>query len=200
MNVLAALTRLRQCACHPGLVDKSLLAAERSGKLDLRAPHARGHRRLGPEGPGVLVVHRACSALVRTRLELGPGPLPDLLRRLRPRSGASGSTDFQTADGGKVFLISIKAGGAGLNLTAADYVFLIDPWWNPAAEAQAIDRAHRMGRTRPVHVYRVLTDETVEARVVELQDNKTELSESVLSGATTNLASLSPADLGFLLS
>ena len=106
---------------------------------------------------------------------------------------------FQTAAEGCVFLISLKAGGAGLNLTAADYVFLMDPWWNPAAEAQAVDRAHRIGRTRPVHVYRVLTEGTVEARVVELQERKSDLAKTALEGAATGLSDLGPDDLEFLL-
>ena len=99
----------------------------------------------------------------------------------------------------QVFLISIKAGGAGLNLTAADYVFLLDPWWNPAVEAKAIDRAHRIGRTRPVHVYRVLTEETVEAKVVELQERKRALAGDVLSGAAKSASGIGRSDLGFLL-
>ena len=88
----------------------------------------------------------------------------------------------------------------GLNLTAADYVFLLDPWWNPAVEAQAVDRAHRIGRTRPVNVYRVLTEDTIEARVVDLQAKKSELAEEVLSGATSTLQDLTTEDLAFLLS
>jgi SNF2 family DNA or RNA helicase len=107
---------------------------------------------------------------------------------------------FQTAPEGCVFLISLKAGGAGLNLTAADYVFLMDPWWNPAAEAQAVDRAHRIGRTRPVHVYRVLTEGSIEARVVELQGRKAALASVALEGAATTLSDLGPEDLEFLLS
>ena len=98
-----------------------------------------------------------------------------------------------------IFLISLKAGGTGLNLTAADTVIHYDPWWNPAAEAQATDRAHRIGRTRPVHVYRVLTEGTVEARVVELQERKSDLAKTALEGAATGLSDLGPDDLEFLL-
>ncbi|MEN9535719.1 MAG: hypothetical protein RIR37_992, partial [Verrucomicrobiota bacterium] len=83
--------------------------------------------------------------------------------------------EFQSADGPPIFLISLKAGGYGLNLTAADVVIHFDPWWNPAAEAQATDRAHRIGQTRPVTVYRLLTRGTVEEKVVRMQADKRQL-------------------------
>ena len=79
-------------------------------------------------------------------------------------------------------LISLKAGGTGLNLTAADHVFLLDPWWNPAVEDQAADRAHRIGQTRPVVVHRLVARDTVEERILELHARKRSLSEAVLSG------------------
>jgi SNF2 family DNA or RNA helicase len=86
---------------------------------------------------------------------------------------------FQQANGPPIFLISLKAGGYGLNLTAADTVVHFDPWWNPAAEAQATDRAHRIGQTRPVTVYRLLTRGTVEEKVVKLQAKKRELASAI---------------------
>ena len=196
LNVLAALTRLRQCACHPGLVDKSLIA-ERSGKLDLVLPMLEEIVAAG----GKAIVFSSFTgllALVRTHLETARVPYAMLEGATRDRGSLVDR--FQGAEGGMIFLISIKAGGAGLNLTAADYVFLLDPWWNPAVEAQAIDRAHRMGRERPVHVYRVLTEETVEARVVELQQNKRALSDDVLNSATRSVQDIGAADLAFLLS
>ena len=97
-----------------------------------------------------------------------------------------------------VFLISLKAGGSGLTLTEADYVFVMDPWWNPAAEEQAIDRAHRIGQTKKVNVYRLVAADTIEAKVVELQDRKRRLISSVMNGTGAS-ASLSAADLRGLL-
>ena len=88
---------------------------------------------------------------------------------------------FQTDPDCQLFLISLKAGGLGLNLTAAEYVFLLDPWWNPAVEAQAIDRAHRIGQTRPVFAYRLIARDTVEEKVLELQQTKRELADAILS-------------------
>ena len=89
-----------------------------------------------------------------------------------------------------LFLISLKAGGTALNLTAADYVILLDPWWNPAAEAQAIDRAHRIGQNKPVMVYRLICENTIE-KILELQDKKRELFESVLGSQNGPLRQLS---------
>ncbi|HRE88419.1 MAG TPA: C-terminal helicase domain-containing protein, partial [Myxococcota bacterium] len=85
---------------------------------------------------------------------------------------------FNSADGPPLFLISLKAGGTGLNLATADYVIHMDPWWNPAVEQQATDRAHRIGQLKPVFVYRLVAENTVEEKVVELQEKKKELFES----------------------
>jgi SNF2 family DNA or RNA helicase len=93
-----------------------------------------------------------------------------------------------------VFLISLKAGGAGLNLTAADTVIHYDPWWNPAAEAQASDRAHRIGQTKPVFVHKLICEGTIEERVVAMQQKKAALVEGLLSGRTDRLQ-LTPADI-----
>src|SRR5690606_2204885 len=82
-----------------------------------------------------------------------------------------------------VFFLSLKAGGTGLNLTAADYCILLDPWWNPAAEAQAIDRTHRIGQTRPVMIYRLISAGTIEQKVLDLQDRKRRLFDDVLEGS-----------------
>ena len=89
---------------------------------------------------------------------------------------------FQAGQG-DVFLISLKAGGLGLNLTAADYVIHMDPWWNPAVEDQASDRAHRLGQQRPVTIYRLITKGTIEERITELHAQKRDLADSLLEGA-----------------
>jgi SNF2 family DNA or RNA helicase len=89
---------------------------------------------------------------------------------------------FQREDGPPVLLVSLRAGGTGLDLTAADHVFLLDPWWNPAVEDQAADRAHRIGQTRPVLVHRLVARETVEERILELQTRKRALADAALGG------------------
>jgi SNF2 family DNA or RNA helicase len=92
---------------------------------------------------------------------------------------------FQKGQGGDVFLISLKAGGTGLTLTAADYVIHLDPWWNPAVEDQASDRAHRIGQDRPVTVYRLIAEGTIEQQILSLHKDKRELVDALLSGAET---------------
>ena len=96
--------------------------------------------------------------------------------------------------------MSLKAGGLGLNLTAAEYVFLLDPWWNPAVEAQAIDRAHRIGQTQQVFAYRIITRDTVEEKVLELQKTKCDLATAIISAGNSLIRSLRREDLELLLS
>ena len=107
---------------------------------------------------------------------------------------------FQSDTDCKLFLISLKAGGLGLNLTAADYVFILDPWWNPAVEAQAVDRAHRIGQTRPVFAYRLIAADTVEEKILELQQSKRELADAILSASGGMMRDLTAEDLRLLLS
>ncbi|MGE3539034.1 MAG: helicase-related protein, partial [Candidatus Tectimicrobiota bacterium] len=105
---------------------------------------------------------------------------------------------FQTADGPPIMLVSLRAGGTGLTLTAADHVFLLDPWWNPAVEDQAADRAHRLGQTQPVFVYRLVARNTVEERILALQERKRALAGATLDGADQATA-MSREDLLALL-
>jgi SNF2 family DNA or RNA helicase len=107
---------------------------------------------------------------------------------------------FQTDKKCPVFLISLKAGGLGLNLTAADYVFILDPWWNPAVEQQAIDRAHRIGQTRHVFAYRLICKDTVEQRIAELQQKKKKLADAIIGGEENLMRTLTRDDLELLLS
>ncbi len=102
--------------------------------------------------------------------------------------------EFQSDADIKVFLLSLKAGGVGLNLTAADYVFILDPWWNPAAEAQAIDRAHRIGQTRKVFSYKLIAKGTIEEKILELQSRKKDLAKSLISDEQSLLRSLTLDD------
>ena len=106
---------------------------------------------------------------------------------------------FQSDPKCPVFLISLKAGGTGLNLTAADYVFILDPWWNPAVEAQAIGRAHRIGQSQKVFAYRMIARGTVEEKILELQKTKRELAESIFSGDKDFMRKLTREDLELLL-
>ena len=107
---------------------------------------------------------------------------------------------FQTDPDCPVFLISLKAGGLGLNLTAAEYVFILDPWWNPAVEAQAIDRTYRIGQTRHVMAYRMVCKDSVEEKILALQSKKRALADAILTDDNAVLTDLSPDDLELLLS
>jgi SNF2 family DNA or RNA helicase len=107
---------------------------------------------------------------------------------------------FQEDPDCRLFLVSLKAGGQGLNLTAADYIYILDPWWNPAVEAQAVDRAHRIGQTRRVFAYRLIARDTVEEKIVALQDRKRELAESIVRADESLITSLTAEDVELLLS
>ncbi len=195
IQILTALLRLRQAACHPGLIDAERAGAA-SGKFDELLPRLE---ELVAEGHKALVFSQFTQLLDLLRARLDAKGLNYELLTGRTRNRAACVESFQSEEGPSLFLISLKAGGTGLNLTAADYVFLLDPWWNPAAEAQAIDRAHRMGRTRPVHAYRLVARDTIEERVLELQESKRQLAASILEPATGSVADLTQGDLQHLL-
>lgn len=191
--VLEALLRLRQAALHPGLLDPRRSDAD-SAKLNALVEHLR---EVVASGHQALVFSQFTSLLqiVITRLRregIGFEYLDGKTMDRRERVAA-----FQ-AGSAPVFLLSLKAGGSGLNLTAADHVFLLDPWWNPAVEAQAIDRVHRIGQGRPVTAYRLIAEDTVEAKILALQAHKRSLFDNVFDDQG-GLSSLSVADLRELL-
>ena len=106
---------------------------------------------------------------------------------------------FQTDENCRVFLISLKAGGVGINLTAADYVYIVDPWWNPAVEQQAIDRTHRIGQDKTIFAYRMICKETVEEKIIQLQVRKRELAANLISNDQAFISKLTREDIVFLL-
>ena len=169
MHVLEALLRLRQAACHPGLIDATRVD-DPSAKLDVLMEQLARVARGRPQGAGIFAIHqpagdRAASA--------GRGWSALRVSGWRDaRTGRRMSSAFQNDPECGLFLISLKAGGLGLNLTAAEYVFLLDPWWNPAVEAQAVDRAHRIGQTRPVFAYRLIARDTVEEKVLAAAEDQ----------------------------
>jgi len=196
MHVLEALLRLRQVACHPALLNKGA-AEDASAKLDILCPHLD---ELVAEGHKALVFSQFTSMLAVVRQHLDERGIVYEYLDGRTRDRKSHVERFQNDPDCGVFLISLKAGGLGLNLTAADYVFLLDPWWNPAVEAQAIDRAHRVGQTRPVFAYRLICRGTVEEKIAELQIKKKSLADSILEANDSLLKDLSTDDLKALLS
>ena len=176
-TIFRSLTLLRQLALDASLVDDAY-AGIPSSKADaflehLREVVAEGHRAL------VFSSFTGFLGTVRDRLDAEGLSYAYLDGSTRDRDAAV--SEFR--DGGApVFLISLKAGGFGLNLTEADYVFVLDPWWNPAAEAQAIDRAHRIGQDKTVMVYRLVAADTIEQKVVALQERKRDLFARVVDG------------------
>lgn len=196
VHVLEALLRLRQTACHPALVREDM-GDEASAKLDLLVGKLD---ELAQEKRKVLVFSQFTKLLkvVRDRLDHAKIAFEYLDGRTRDR--AARVQRFQETPDLTAFLISLKAGGHGLNLTAADYVYILDPWWNPAVEAQAVDRAHRIGQTRPVFAYRMIAADTVEEKIVELQQHKKWLADAVMARNSSLLADLAMEDLEFLLS
>ncbi len=195
LSVLTLLTRLRQICCDPALCVEGFKgdSCKRDACLEiLQQARAAGHR--------VLLFSQFTSMLALLEADIkkagiaymqltGSTPAAERVRMVNEFN--SGKAD--------VFLISLKAGGTGLNLTGADTVIHFDPWWNVAAEQQATDRAHRIGQTKPVQVIRLVAKDTVEERILKLQETKQQLADAVLSGGVTALSSLSAEELLALL-
>jgi SNF2 family DNA or RNA helicase len=192
-NILTSLLRLRQICCHPALIDAELRhadAAKISALEDLLEP-------LMAEGHKVLVFSQFVTMLDILRETVQQRQWQHFYLAGNTENRGELVQQFQAAKGGAVFLISLKAGGFGLNLTSASYVVLFDPWWNPAVENQAIDRTHRIGQTRKVMAYRLLMRDTIEQKIRMLQKQKASLADDVL-GEERFAQSLTLTDLRFL--
>jgi SNF2 family DNA or RNA helicase len=196
MHVLEALLRLRQAACHPGLLDPNRIG-ESSAKLDVLCAQIE---ELTQEGHKALIFSQFTSLLAIVRKHLDDRGIVYEYLDGQTRNRKQHVDRFQNDPDVPLFLISLKAGGLGLNLTAAEYVFLLDPWWNPAVEAQAIDRAHRVGQTRRVFAYRLICEDTVEEKIADLQRQKKGLADAILKENNSGLKNLTVEDLDMLLS
>ncbi|MEP7342052.1 MAG: DEAD/DEAH box helicase [Acidobacteriota bacterium] len=196
IQVLEALLRLRQAAIHPGLIDPKRNNQD-SAKLDLLLDQLDEVME-GDHKALVFSQFTTMLGILRDRLDKKGIVYEYLDGRTRDRQARV--ERFQNDPGCKVFLISLKAGGVGLNLTAAEYVFLLDPWWNPAVEMQAIDRAHRIGQERQVFAYRLIARDTVEEKVLQLQSSKRNLADAIISADNSLIRDLGREDLELLLS
>ncbi|WP_435275051.1 DEAD/DEAH box helicase [Psychrobium sp. nBUS_13] len=192
--MLAEIMKLRRACCHPSLVmpqatiESSKLKAFDKLVVELKE---NNHKCLVfSQFVGHLQLLKARLIANGISFQYLDGATPNKARQ-------QAVNDFQ-AGHGDVFLISLKAGGSGLNLTAADYVVHMDPWWNPAVEDQASDRAHRMGQTRPVTIYRFIAKNTIEDKILELHQHKRDLANSLLEGSD-DLARVSTEDMMALL-
>jgi superfamily II DNA or RNA helicase len=178
--IFRSLTRLRQLSLDAGLVDPAYDGVG-SAKIDVLVDHLQ---EVVAEGHRALVFSQFTSFLTRVRERLDREGIDSKYLDGRTRKRAEVIDDFKQGSA-SVFLISLKAGGVGLTLTEADYVFVLDPWWNPAVEAQAVDRAHRIGQKRPVMVYRLVSERTIEEKVMELKARKAALFAKVVDGDGT---------------
>src|ERR1019366_7577649 len=190
MHVLAALTRLRQICCHPKLVDSDTVSGKTETLFELLEP-------LIAEGQKVLVFSQFVRMLQLLEEECRQRQIPTHILTGQTKDRQQAVATFQNDPNPAAFLLSLRAAGTGLNLTAASYVGLYDPWWNPAVEMQAIDRTHRIGQTSTVMAYRLLMKDSIEQKIRQLQRAKAALAEDVL-GEEKFAHSLTLNDLRFL--
>jgi SNF2 family DNA or RNA helicase len=193
--ILDALLKLRQACCDPRLLKlPAAKKVQKSAKLDMLMEMLP---EMLEEGRRILLFSQFTSMLALIEQELGKLAIPYVKLTGETRDRATPVQRFQDGEV-PLFLISLKAGGTGLNLTAADTVIHFDPWWNPAVESQATDRAYRIGQENPVFVYKLITEGTVEEKIVAMQGKKRELAKSVLEGRGEGSMALSADDLSML--
>ncbi|HTL58810.1 MAG TPA: DEAD/DEAH box helicase [Candidatus Limnocylindrales bacterium] len=190
IHVLAALTRLRQICCHPRLVGNDTPSGKTETLFELLDS-------LIAEGQKVLVFSQFVQMLELLEQECRQRQIPTHILTGQTKNRQEVVNAFQNDPNASVFLLSLRAAGTGLNLTTASYVVLYDPWWNPAVEAQAIDRSHRIGQTQTVNAYRLISPGTVEEKIWELQQTKAQTIADVL-GEEGFARSLSKGDLEYL--
>ncbi|ANQ51087.1 DEAD/DEAH box helicase [Flammeovirga sp. MY04] len=193
--LLKGLTELRQLANHPKLVEEKY--EDSAGKFD---EVIRSLNNAVAEGHKILVFSQFVKHLSIFKKELDDNGMKYAYLDGGTKDRKKEVNDFQNNKDIQIFLISLKAGGLGLNLTAADYVFILDPWWNPAIEAQAIDRAHRIGQENKVFVYKFITRGTVEEKILALQQSKKELADTLITTEESFMKKLSKDDIKTLLS
>jgi non-specific serine/threonine protein kinase len=196
--ILEGLTKLRQICDSPAILKEQEPYPNTSAKLDeliREIEENAGHHK-------ALVFSQFTSMLELIRVALADRGIPYLYldgsvsaedRRLSVQQ-------FQEEEDTRVFLISLKAGGVGLTLTAADYVYLVDPWWNPAAEQQAIDRSHRIGQVKKVFAYRMICKDSVEEKILQLQEKKRQLTADLVGDEGGFVKKLTQEDVAYLFS
>jgi non-specific serine/threonine protein kinase len=196
LNILQGMMKLRQICNSPELIADTTFNCSDSAKLDLLmeklVPLVKTNK--------VLVFSQFTSmlALIQSRLENENIVFSYLDGKTNQRIELV--DEFNGSETNRVFLISLKAGGTGLNLTSADYVFLVDPWWNPATEAQAIDRTHRIGQKNHVFAYKMVCSNSIEEKIIQLQEKKKLLSEDLIQAQENFVKKLSRADVEVLFS
>jgi non-specific serine/threonine protein kinase len=190
MKILEGLTKLRQICLHPKMIDSKYEGS--SAKFDLLMMEIE---KLMSEGHKVLIFSSFVKMLTIVKGEFEDRGLKYSYLDGKTKDRETVVSDFQKSEKAQSFLISIKAGGLGLNLTGADYVFIIDPWWNPAVEMQAMDRAHRLGQKKKVFVYKLIAKDTIEEKILELQKSKKKLVKDLIVEEKSLLKDINTKDL-----
>ena len=198
LTILQGLMKLRQICDSPAILNEEEKYPNHSIKLEELTREITEN--IGEHKALVFSQFLGMLALIRGKLQEQSIPFEYF-------DGSTSATDrekaiqnFQNNDECRVFLISLKAGGVGLNLTAADYVYIVDPWWNPAVEQQAIDRTHRIGQTKNIFAYRMICIDTIEDKILQLQERKRTLAKELISDDATFVKALSKADVEYLFS
>jgi len=195
MKILEGLLRLRQICIHPALVEPTYNKVAAKFEILMETLET-----LQSEGHKALVFSQFVQTLKLLEAEMKKAGLTYSYLDGKTKNRQDVVDAFQNDPSLSFFLISLKAGGVGLNLTAADYVIHLDPWWNPAVEMQAADRAHRIGQDKPVFIYKYIARETVEEKILELQNRKKELVEQLISSEGSFFKSLTSDDVKVLFS
>jgi non-specific serine/threonine protein kinase len=193
MKVLEGLLRLRQISNDPRTVDSQYKGG--SGKFDALMDTLETLRE---EGHKALVFSQFTQMLGLVKADLDTKGIPYVYLDGKTKDRQTPVDTFQSDESIPFFLVSLKAGGVGLNLTAADYVVHIDPWWNPAVEMQATDRTHRIGQDKPVFIYKLIARDSVEEKILQLQDRKRNLVNSLITTDTGFFKSLTRDDVEML--
>src|SRR3954464_4824329 len=198
MHILQGLTKLRQICDSPAILNEEEKFANHSIKQEELAREITEN--IGDHKALIFSQFLGMLALIREKLEQlgvkyeyfdGSTSAPDREKAIQA---------FQNNEETRVFLISLKAGGVGLNLTAADYVYIVDPWWNPAVEQQAIDRTHRIGQTKNIFAYRMICKDTIEDKIIQLQEKKRALAKDIISDDASFVKALTREDVEYLFS
>ena len=198
LTILQGLMKLRQICDSPAILNEEEKFPNNSIKLDELAREISEN--IGQHKALIFSQFLGMLALIKEKLKEQNVPFEYFDGSTSPTEREKAIQNFQNNDDCRVFLISLKAGGVGLNLTAADYVYIVDPWWNPAVEQQAIDRTHRIGQTKNIFAYRMICIDTIEDKILQLQEKKKTLAKELISDETSFVKALTKADVEYLFS
>lgn len=198
LTILQGLMKLRQICDSPAILNEEEKYPNHSIKLDELTREITEN--IGEHKALIFSQFLGMLALIKEKLKENNIEFDYFDGSTPPHERERSIQNFQTNDNSRVFLISLKAGGVGLNLTAADYVYIVDPWWNPAVEQQAIDRTHRIGQTKNIFAYRMICKDTIEDKILQLQERKRILAKELISDDQTFVKSLSKEDVEYLFS